>query len=124
MKKVLIVDDEEEIRELLKKKLGQNKYEAITASGGQEALDICKTDKPDLILLDIAMPLMDGYETCEKLKQDKATRDIPVLFLTAKDLNPQAAIERCQSLGASGYLPKPSTIKELLDKIEEIIGRA
>ena len=124
MKKVLIVDDEEEIGELLKKKLEQNKYEAITASGGQEALDICKTNKPDLVLLDIAMPGMDGYETCEKLKQDKATRDIPVLFLTAKDLNPQAAIERYQSLGASGYLSKPSTIKELLDKIEEIIGRA
>ena len=122
MKKILIVDDEEEIRELLKKKLEQNQYEAQSASGGEEALDICKNNKPDLVLLDIAMPGMDGYQTCERLKQDRATRDIPVLFLTAKDLEPQAAVERYESLGASGYLPKPSSIKELLDKIGEIIG--
>jgi CheY-like chemotaxis protein len=122
MKRILIVDDEEDIRGLIKKKLEQSKYEAITVSGGQEALNICKTNKPDLILLDIAMPQMDGYETCEKLKQDKSTRDIPVLFLTAKDLEPEKIIERYNSLGACGYLTKPSTFKELLERIKKVIG--
>jgi len=122
VKKVLIVDDEEELREIIRKKLEQNQFKAMAASSGQEALVICKTDKPDIVLLDIAMPGMDGYQTCEKLKQDKDTRDIPVLFLTAKDLDPEGLIERYSSLGACGYLPKPSTFKELLEKIEEIIG--
>jgi CheY-like chemotaxis protein len=122
VKKVLIVDDEEELREIIKKKLEQNQFEVMTASGGQEALDICKTNRPDIILLDIAMPGMDGYQTCEKLKQDKDTLDIPVLFLTAKDLDPEGIIERYSSLGACGYLPKPSTFKDLLERIKEIIG--
>lgn len=123
MKKILIVDDEEEIREIVKKKLEQKQFEALTASGGEEALSICKARKPDLVLLDIAMPGLDGYQTCEKLKQDKDTRDIPVLFLTAKDLEPGSIVERYRGLGAVGYLPKPSTFDELLGKINEIIGK-
>ena len=122
MKKILIVDDEEEIRELIKKRLEQNKYTALTASNGAEALIISKTAKPDLILLDIAMPGMDGYETCEKLKQSKDTNDIPVLFLTAKDLEPGSIIERYKNLAAYGYIAKPSTFGELFEKIKEIIG--
>ena len=124
MKKILIVDDEQDIRELLKKRLEQNKFIAITAADGQEVLDICKTNKPDLVLLDIAMPEMDGYETCEKLKQDKETSGIPVLFLTAKDLEPESVIQRCKDMGAYGYLPKTSTFQELLEKIKEILFRA
>lgn len=122
MKKILIVDDEKEIRELIRKKLEQNNYTGLIASSGQEALDICKTAKPDLVLLDIAMSGMDGYLTCEKLKEDKSTRDIPVLFLTAKEFNPESIIERYKNLGACGYIPKPSTLEELLKKIKEIIG--
>jgi len=121
MKKILVVDDEQEIRELIKKKLEQTKYKAITAANGQEALVICKTTKPDLILLDIAMPKMDGYQTCEKLKKDKDTKNIPVLFLTGKDLDPEGLIARYKDLGACGYIPKPSTFKELLEKIKEVI---
>jgi len=123
MKKILIVDDEQDIRELLKKRLEQNKFIAITAADGREVLDICKTNKPDLILLDIAMPEMDGYETCEKLKQDKETSGIPVLFLTARDLEPEKVIQRCKEIGAYGYLPKSSAFQELLEKIKEILFR-
>ncbi len=122
MKKILVVDDESDLREILRKKLEQNKFEVLTASGGEEALGICRLQKPDLVLLDIAMPGMDGYQACEKLKEDKLTRDIPVLFLTAKDLDPQGMNERLGSLGACGYLPKPSTFSELLDKIKEVLG--
>ena len=122
MKKILIVDDEEEIREILKKKLEKSGFAADAVAGGKKALEICKADKPDLVLLDIAMPEMDGYQTCEKLKQDKSTRDIPVLFLTAKDLDPKSIYEHYDELGAVGYMPKPSTFEELLKKIKEITG--
>lgn len=122
MKKILIVDDEQDIRELLKRRLEQNNFAAITAANGEEALSISKTNKPDLVLLDIAMPKMDGYETCEKLKQDKDTRGMPVLFLTAKDLDPESVIKHYKSLGADGYLPKTAAFRELLEKIKEILG--
>ena len=122
MKKILIVDDEPEIRELLKKKLGRHVYAAIAAADGQEALAICREQLPDLILLDIAMPQMDGYETCEKLKQDKITAGIPVLLLTAKDLNPASVVARCAEIGAADYISKPSSTEDLLKKIKEIIG--
>lgn len=122
MKKILIVDDEEEIREILKKKFEQNKYIAMTAQGGQEAIDICKFSLPDLVLLDIAMPGMDGYETCIQLKKEKATRDIPVLFLTAKELNLESVCKRCNELDVCGYIPKPSVFEELLAKVNEILG--
>jgi len=121
MKKILVVDDEADVRELIKAGLDKTKYKTITAASGAQALGICKTDKPDLILLDIAMPMMDGYQVCEKLKQDPRTKDIPVLFLTGKDLDPRGVIERYEHLGACGYIPKPSTLKELLDKIQEIL---
>lgn len=124
MKKILVVDDEKEIRDLIKERLAQNKYAVMTASSGEEALIICKRSLPDLILLDIAMPEMDGYSTCEKLKQDKKTKNIPVLFLTGKDLEPEGIIERCRNLDACGYISKLSTLKELLEKIEKIIGLA
>ncbi len=121
MKKILVVDDENDVRELIKAGLDRTKYTTLTAASGAQALSICKTDKPDLILLDIAMPVMDGYQVCEKLKQDPQTKDIPVLFLTGKDLDPRGIIERYEDLGACGYVPKPSTLKYLLEKIGEIL---
>jgi len=68
------------------------------------------------------MPGIDGYETCQRLKMDKETKDIAILFLTAKDLEPEGIIERYQELGASGYINKPSTFKDLLGKVKEVIG--
>lgn len=122
MKKILVVDDESEIRDLLKERLAQNKYSILLASGGQEALEICKGSLPDLILLDIAMPGMDGYESCKRLKKDAKTKDIPVLFLTGKELDPKGILERCGELSAYGHISKFSTLKELLEKIKEVIG--
>jgi two-component system, OmpR family, alkaline phosphatase synthesis response regulator PhoP len=123
MKKILIVDDEQDIREVIKKKLEENKFSVRTAANGEEALVICKSDKPDLVILDIAMPLMDGYQVCENLRKDKTTQDIPVLFLTSKDLSPESILEHSRDLGACGYLPKPSSIGVLLEKIKEILFR-
>src|SRR3989338_5640880 len=122
MKKILVVDDEEEIRELIKGGLSKSNYAVLTAASGEEAINISKAEHPDLILLDIAMPGIDGYETCQRLKMDKETKDIAILFFTAKDLEPEGIIERYQELGASGYINKPSTFKDLLGKVKEVIG--
>jgi len=121
-KKVLIVDDEGDIRDFLKQRLLRHKYEAITASSGKEAPSICKMNRPDLVLLDIAMPELDGYETCKIIKQDIETKDIPILLLTGKELEPKGIIERCKELGAQGYISKLSRFEDLLAKIKEVIG--
>jgi len=122
MKKILIVDDEQDIRDTLRVGLVRHKYDALTAASGEEALGVCKTIKPDLILIDIAMPGMDGYETCTLLRKDPRTRNTPVIFLTGKDLDPKGIIARYEILGASGYLVKPSTLHDVLAKIKEVIG--
>lgn len=122
MKRILLVDDEVDIREEVKKKLVKENYEVITASEGYEALNICKTKNPDLVILDVVIPHINGYEICERIKQDPETKNIPVLFVTGKELNSKGIIERCNTLGAYGFIRKPCTITEMLAKIKEIIG--
>ncbi len=121
MKKILVVDDEKEIRELIKERLAQNHYSVMTAQDGYEALLIAKTNQPDLILLDIAMPKIDGYLTCESLKKEAKTRNIPVLLLTGKDLESKSVIDRCSAVGACDYISKMSSLKELLEKVKEVL---
>lgn len=120
-KRILVVDDDEEILKLIEKKLKDNNYDCVGIGKSKEAIAFCKTFMPHLILLDIAMPDMDGYEVCRKLKQEKSTKGIPVLFLTGKDLNPESIIERCRDLSVSGYISKLSKLQELLEKIKEAI---
>ncbi|MGD9015261.1 MAG: response regulator [Candidatus Omnitrophota bacterium] len=122
MKKILIVDDDKDICEITKKRLTQAGYETMAALSGQEAISICQANHPDLVLLDIAMPDMDGYLACEKIRQDDKTKDIPVLFVTGKGLLPKGIDKHCQDLGASGYISKPFQIEELLKKITDILG--
>jgi DNA-binding response OmpR family regulator len=123
MNKILIVDDDKDIRDITQKRLRQANYEVITASTGQEALDICSSIHPDLVLLDIAIPQMDGYQTCKKIKQESQTKDISVLFVTGKGLLPEGIDKHCQDLGACGYISKPFAIEELLNRITEILGQ-
>ena len=122
MKKILIVEDEEDIREMLKQRLSKAGYDALAASDGQAGLEMCKAVRPDLLLLDIAMPGKDGYQICEEVKQNPETRSTEVFFLTGKDLEPKGVIEHCQDLGARGYISKTSTFEDLLAKIKETIG--
>ncbi|MFH0790467.1 MAG: response regulator [Candidatus Omnitrophota bacterium] len=122
MKNILIVDDEPDIRNILKKKLLQEEYNVTAISSSEEALDICKNNPPNLILLDVALPMLNGYELCEKIKQNPATKDIAVLFMTGKELEPQSIIKRCKELGACGYILKPCSSEELLEKIKEVLG--
>lgn len=122
MVKIMVVDDEKEIRDLIKSALTSEEVSVLTASSGEEALVTAKAERPDLILLDIAMPGLDGYSTCEKLKQDSKTSAVPVLFLTGKDLEAQGIIQRSQDLGAVGYVSKLYPLKELARKVKEILS--
>ena len=122
MKKILVVEDEEQIRELLSRRLSKHGYDVLTASNGREAVEICKIKHPDLALLDIGMPVMDGYQTCEMIRQDPKMKGIKILFLTGNDLEPSGIDRRCEKLEASGYLSKLSTFDDLLEKIRKIIG--
>jgi DNA-binding response OmpR family regulator len=121
-KKILVVDDEEQILSLIKKKLTDSNYDCITVAQAREAVTLAKTSNPDLILLDIAMPQMDGYTIAKELKKEKATRDIPIIFLTGKELEPRAINERIGEIGAYGFIMKPCSLKELLEKIRSVVG--
>jgi CheY-like chemotaxis protein len=122
MKKILIIEDEVDIREMLAKRLSKAGYDTLAAADGESGLSMCGSQHPDLLLLDIAMPGMDGYQICEKVKQNPETSSTEVFFLTGKDLDPKGVIEHCQDLGARGYVSKASTFEELLATIKKAIG--
>ena len=114
-KKILIADDELYIRLLVGSALGRD-YAVLEASDGEEAIDIIRTQKPDLILMDILMPNLDGYTACYEIKRDQATKVIPVVMLTGigYELNKKLA----QELGADGYVTKPFNLQDLLDTVK------
>jgi diguanylate cyclase (GGDEF)-like protein len=113
--KILVVDDTRINIEILNELLG-DKYNVLSALDGEFALEIAHDDTPDLILLDIMMPEMNGYEVCRRLKEDKATRDIPVIFITA--ITDEEAIERAYDMGGVDYVIKPFRPKELLARVK------
>jgi class 3 adenylate cyclase len=102
---ILVVDDNESNREMLARRLAREGHPVQTAAGGREALDLLQVLRPDLVLLDVMMPEMDGYEVLQRLKADPELRDIPVLMISA--LDEIASVVRCIELGAEDYLPKP-----------------
>jgi DNA-binding response OmpR family regulator len=117
-KKILIVDDEDDILHFLELVLREKGYEVATASGGHEALTKAQLERPDLVLLDIMMPQMDGWEVLKLLRVDEGTSQIPVAMLSART----EAKDRVQGLqeGAIDYICKPFSLQELLGKIETI----
>jgi DNA-binding response OmpR family regulator len=119
-KKILIVDDEEDILHFLELVLREKGYEVATAMNGQDALTLAQLEKPDLVLLDIMMPQMDGWEVLKLLRVDDETANIPVAMLSART----EAKDRVQGLqeGAIDYICKPFSLGELLAKIETIFG--
>lgn len=118
-KSILIVDDEKEILNMLSLNLRIHDYKVFEASNGQKALDIANKELPDLILLDIMMPGMDGLEVCSILKSQISTRAIPVIMVSAKD-QISDKIDGL-SVGAVDYLTKPFNLKELLMRVENNI---
>ena len=117
--KILVVDDEPNIVQTLKDRLEMNEYTVFTACNGQEGLAVAKETMPDLILLDVIMPIMDGHETLETLRQQDWGKDISVIMLTARS---QAQdIVRARACGIEDYIIKPFDLSELLEKIENIV---
>jgi two-component system alkaline phosphatase synthesis response regulator PhoP len=117
-KKILAVDDEKHIVRLIQVNLERAGYEVVTAGDGKEALEKVKSENPDMIVLDVMMPYMDGFEVLRTLKADQATRDIPVIMLTAKAQD--ADVFRGWQSGVDSYLTKPFNPMELLSFVERI----
>ena len=120
-KKILVVDDEDDILHFLELVLGDKGYSVATASTGHDALAAAQVDRPDLILLDIMMPKMDGWEVLKLLRVDEQTAGVPVAMLSART----EAQDRVQGLqeGAVDYICKPFSLQELLGKIEAIFAQ-
>ena len=117
---ILIVDDDEAIIKTVRPILLSHGYAVLTASSGEDGLQIVNTQKPDLILLDVILPGIKGREVCQKLKGDPQTRDIPVVFLTAKDSPEDIQAEK--DAGSSGHITKPVNIKVLIETIQSILN--
>ena len=120
MKKILIVDDEPNIVMTLEYTFKKSNYEVFIARDGQEALDILKTNFPDVIILDIMMPMVDGFATLEQIRKNANLQHTKVMFLSAK--NKESDIEKGLALGADAYMTKPFSIKKVMEKVEELLG--
>jgi len=118
-KKILIVDDTEGIVKLVKMYLEHHRYEVIIANDGQEGLDKAKTEKPDLIVLDLMLPKINGYKVCGLLKKDTRYAKTPVILFTAKAQ--EKDVKLGEEVGADAYITKPFEPEVLLSKIEELI---
>lgn len=117
--KILVVDDEPQLANFIRMRLEANKFKVILASDGIEGLKKTQEEKPDLILLDILMPNLDGFGMLRKLKEDDKTKSIPVIILTAQD-KPQN-ISRALEIGANDYMAKPFESKIMLEKIRKLL---
>ncbi|MEZ6124106.1 MAG: response regulator [Planctomycetaceae bacterium] len=117
--RVLIADDNEQNRELLDAYLANENYEILFAHDGQQTMDVVESGQPDLILLDIMMPKMSGYEVCERLKADPEKRSIPVLMVTA--LNEMGDIEKAVKAGCDDFLTKPVNQLELKTRVRSLL---
>jgi len=120
--KILVVDDEIYIVHILDFSLGMEGYEVLTALDGEQALEKARAEHPDLIVLDIMMPKLDGYETCKLLKADANTKDIPVILLSAKGRNVDQKIGF--EVGADDYITKPFSPRKLVERINAILGQS
>ena len=120
MKKILIANDRPEVVELVRVTLEGEDYQIAAASNGKEALKKARLEKPDLVLLDVVMPKMDGFEVCRKLRKDPETQEIPIIMLTAK--GQEVDQEKGREVGARDYITKPFSPSALLVKIEEILA--
>lgn len=119
--KILIVDDEEHILELIKFNLENSGFKTITASNGQDALKAIREEKPRLVLLDIMLPGMDGYDVCKEIRKDNAISNTPVIMITAKgeELDKILGLE----LGADDYITKPFSVRELVARVKALLRR-
>jgi CheY-like chemotaxis protein len=115
----MAVDDDHVIRGLLEVNLEMEGHEVITAVDGRDALDKVRLDAPDLIILDVMMPNVNGWQVAEELKRDEGTRHIPIIFLSARAM--EADIRKGTSLGVESYITKPFDPIELMDLVNRLL---
>lgn len=122
MSKILIVDDEANIRQLVKYNLEKESYQILEAEDGFQGLRLAKMEKPDLMLLDLMLPQMDGLEVCRSLKGNQATAALPIIMLTAKseEIDKVIGLE----LGADDYMTKPFSPRELVARVKAVLRRS
>jgi CheY-like chemotaxis protein len=120
MKKVLVVDDQPQISKIINEILTKSGYETILAFNGEIGYQKALETKPDLIIMDIMMPVMSGFESAKKIKSNPETSKIPIIFLTAK--GQEADKEEAERLGSHAFITKPFSPKQLLQMIQSIIG--
>lgn len=118
-KKILVVDDEPDMVKALQIRLEQAGYQVITAYEGESGLDKTREEKPDLVILDIMMPVMDGFQVCEKIKSDPSIKGIPVIMLTAKTMGDD--FDKAMEKKADWYITKPFDDKHLLRRIKGLL---
>jgi len=121
-KRIVVADDEAHILHVVSMKLSNAGYDVQTAEDGEEALELCQTDPPDMLITDYQMPYMSGVELCKALRQSESTKNIPAMMLTARgfDVEPTEMIEA----GISAVLAKPFSPREVLSKVVELVGEA
>ena len=125
MTKILVVEDERRIRELLVDILRDSGFDVIEAEDGSEGLEKACSEHPDIILLDVMMPAMDGFQVLEKLKDDPAVQSIAVIMVTAKGQDTD--VVKAKEMGAIGYICKPwepDEIETQVKKVESVLGQA
>ena len=118
-KKILIVDDEPNVRRLLHTILGKT-FDVLEAEDGRQAIEMTNSQKPDVVLMDMMMPKMDGLTACHMIKNDPATKSIPVIMVTA--IGFELNVKLSQQMGASGYVTKPFSSEDLLGKITQVLA--
>ena len=116
---ILVVDDDPHILTLVEAILSMEKYKVLTASNGRECLRIIENTKPDLVLLDVMMPFMNGWQVCEKRKKDEKTKDIIVVMMTAKEKVLFYSLGK--SLGAADYIGKPFENQDLVNVVKKLL---
>lgn len=118
--KILVVDDSGYMRKLLESRLKANNYQVILAEDGKEAFSKAESEKPDLVLLDLTMPKMDGFQIAEKLRSYASTRSIPIIFVTARGQQ-EEIFKATKELNAAAYIIKPFRSEILLDEIKKAL---
>jgi CheY-like chemotaxis protein len=122
MARILLVEDNEMNRDMLSRRLSKRGHEVVIAVDGQQGVDMARSEGPEIILLDMSLPVMDGWEAARHLKADDATSGIPIIALTAHAMAGDR--EKCLEAGCEDYDTKPVEFKRLLGKIDALVGGA
>lgn len=120
-RKILVVEDEQDVAEGLEARLSLEGFQVIMAANGKEGVEKARSEKPDLIIMDMMMPKISGTEACKIIRQDAGTRNIPIIFLTA--LQKIESVEDAFGVGANAYLSKPYNNDRLLEKIYHFLPK-